>query len=815
MQRYNPKEIEPKWQKVWADQEVAKAIDFDTKPKYIMLTEFPYPSGDGLHLGHIREYTYGDIIARYKRMNGFNVMYPMGYDAFGLPTENYAIKNKISPEKATEDNIATFQKQFDTLGYSFDWTRSFKTTDPAYYKWTQWLFLQFFKAGLAYQDESSINWCPFCKTGLSNEEVVNGRHERCDTIVEKKVLKQWLLKITKYADRLIEGLKSVDYPSRIADQQINWIGKSEGLHIEFAIHGHQDKLNIFTTAVETIYGVSFMVLAPEHELVNKLTTDEHKAVVTSYIKQAQAKTDLERLEEKTDKTGVFTGTYAINPINNKKIPIWVADYVLASYGTGAIMAVAGEDKRDYDFAEKYKLPIIYTTDKNKFVNYQTVIKNKLENYKVANSEEFNGLTFKDAKVKISKKLIDLGIGKKEIQYKLRDWIFSRQRYWGEPIPIIHCPDHGAVAVPDSDLPVILPDIKDYEPSEDGHSPLARVSDWVNVNCPDCHKPAKRETDTMPNWAGSSWYYLRYFDSQNDQQFVAPDKLKYWGAVDFYLGGMEHTTLHLLYSRFWHQFFYDQKLVPTPEPYLSRRGQGIILAADGSKMSKSKGNVINPSDILSSGYGADALRLSISFLAPYDQTTPWSPEVVVGTFRFLQRLWTMVDEFKESDRGDGENKQLDKVINQLIKKVTYDLDNLNFNTAISAMMETLNKLYIIKAKDKLLSKQWPEIIKQFLLLMSPFAPHISEELWHQLGNNDLIHKQAWPKYDEKLMLEESVVYVIQVNGKLRGSIKAYITQSEEEVVNNAKNLPVIAKHLSGKNINKHIFVKNKLINFVLH
>ncbi|HUA13496.1 MAG TPA: leucine--tRNA ligase [Candidatus Sulfotelmatobacter sp.] len=814
MDRYNPKEIEPKWQNKWAADKIYKAIDFDTKPKFVMLTEFPYPSGEGLHLGHVREYTYGDIIARHKRMNGHNVLYPMGYDAFGLPTENYAIKTHITPQEATKTNIATFQEQFNSLGYSIDWDREITTTDPSYYRWTQWLFLQFFKAGLAYQDESAINWCPKCKTGLSNEEVVNGRHERCDTIVEKKILKQWLLKITDYAERLIDGLKDVDFPPRIADQQINWIGKSEGALVKFKIDGSDKEIEVFTTAHDTIYGVTFMVLAPELDLVKEIITDEHKANVNGYIKMAEAKTEIERLEEKEDKTGVFTGAYAINPVNQTKVPIWVADYVLASYGSGAIMAVPGEDARDHDFAKKYNLPIIYTTDKNEFVNYQTEIKSHRDKYKLANSEEFNGLTFSEGRPKILKKLEDLGVGKAQVQYKLRDWIFSRQRYWGEPIPIIHCPKCGPVAVPDKDLPVLLPEVKDYEPSDDGKSPLASNEDWVNVPCPKCNEPAKRETDTMPNWAGSSWYYLRYYDPKNDQAFAAKDKLDYWGEVDLYLGGMEHTTLHLLYSRFWHQFFYDQKLVPTKEPYHARRGQGIILAADGSKMSKSKGNVVNPTDVISSGYGADSLRLNIAFLAPYDQTTPWSPEGVAGTFRFLQRLWTLTHECLEKPHDAPESEDLKRLMARTINKVGSDIDKLSFNTAISSLMECVNEMYKIKAEDNFAASNWTDSLTSLVQLLSPFAPHISEELWQKLGREYSVSTAPWPSFDKNDLVSQQIEVVVQVNGKLRATLNLKADIPKDEAVQAALENESVKKHIGESEIKKTIYVDKKLVNFVV-
>jgi leucyl-tRNA synthetase len=965
MKRYNPKDIEPMWQKTWAEQGLYNAIDFDTKPKYVMLTEFPYPSGDGLHLGHIREYTYGDIMARQKRMQGHNVLYPMGYDAFGLPTENYAIKNKITPQSATDTNVANFQKQFESLGYSFDWSRAFRTTDPAYYKWTQWLFLQFFKAGLAYQDETAINWCPHCKTGLSNEEVVNGRHERCDTIVEKKLLKQWLLKITDYADRLIDGLNDIDFPSRIADQQINWIGRSTGAEVDFQIDDSVDKLTIFTTRIDTIYGATFLVLAPEHPLVQKIVSADHKAETNSYITAVQAKSEVERQDVSRDKTGVFTGAYARNPATGKKIPIWIADYVLMGYGTGAIMAVPAHDERDFDFAKKYNLPVknVLTpdftsrshglddksqavdrpaaiavahdpaTDKYCLIDWpkahhraglewpgggmepnesieqaalrefaeetgytdakveevmpaaisfyyrddetddptrtiKNIVKLSVNSQKrneeftgedyekdayevrwlsrqeimdnlnymdesfqaithfafnqpihigegvMINSGKYDNLPSAEAREQIVADLVAAGQASEKINYRLRDWIFSRQRYWGEPIPIIHCPEHGAVAVPEDQLPVELPPLDDYEPTDDGQSPLSRAKDWLNVDCPVCGQAAKRETDTMPNWAGSSWYYLRYFDAHNDQVFADRQKLDYWGEVDLYLGGMEHTTLHLLYSRFWHEFFYDQGLVPTPEPYAARRGQGIILAADGSKMSKSKGNVVNPTDIIDSGYGADALRLAISFLAPYDQTTPWSPEGVAGTHRFLQRIWTLTQEFLATEKASSESDDLKRAVNKAIKKVSDDLVNMNFNTAIAALMETANELYRIKAADKYASADWQWALENILLLLAPFAPHISEELWRQLGHQTSIHTTNWPTYDDKYLVQNELMIAVQINGKLRGEIRVAADASEAIVTASAKKLEKVAGYLQGQNIKKTIYVPGRLVNFVI-
>jgi leucyl-tRNA synthetase len=811
MRRYIPKDIESKWQAKWAKDQIYKAIDFDDKPKFVMLTEFPYPSGDGLHMGHTREYTAGDIMARHRRMLGMNVLFPMAFDAFGLPAENYAIKNNIAPQISTNKNIKKYRKQFDSLGYSFDWSRSFSTTDPDYYKWTQWLFLQFFKAGLAYQKEILINWCPFCKTGLSNEEVINGRHERCDTLVEKKLLKQWLLAITRYADRLIDGLNDVDYPSRIADQQINWIGRSVGAEIKFKVDGSDKTIEVFTTRTDTLYGATFIVLAPENPLVEEITTEQQKADVNSYIKSSQAKSEIERQDVNGDKTGVFTGAYARNPVNNQPIPIWVGDYVLSNYGTGAIMAVPAHDKRDWDFAKKFNVEIIpVISDQPGGQDW-----NESEGI-IVNSGKYNGLLSEVARDKILKDLVAKDLAREKVNYRLRDWIFSRQRYWGEPIPIIHCPKHGAVPVPDEQLPVILPDVDNYQTSDSGESPLESAKSWVNTTCPICDQPAKRETDTMPNWAGDSWYYLRYYDPDNKKAFADPKKLDYWGAVDLYLGGMEHTTLHLLYSRFWHQFLFDQGLVPTPEPYMARRGQGIVLAADGTKMSKSKGNIVNPSEIIDNGYGADALRLAVVFLAPYDQTTPWSPESVAGTFRFLQRAWTIVHEFhdhKTKSKGT-ESNDLNRATNQAIKKVSKDLDNMGFNTAIAALMEYVNSLYRLKAQDDFASKNWSSALETLIQLLAPFAPHISEELWVETGHTGSVHLSRWPKWDEKYLVNDKLVVVVQINGKVRAELILEPGCSEADVVKSAKANDKIKVLLKDKKITRAIYVPGKLLNMVV-
>lgn len=811
MKRYNPKDIEPKWQQSWVEQELYKAVDFDeSRPKFVMLTEFPYPSGDGLHLGHVREYTLGDIIARYKRMTGHNVLYPMGYDAFGLPTENYAIKNKIAPQVATDRNVANFQKQFNSLGYSIDWSRSFRTTDPSYYKWTQWLFLQFYKTGLAYQDEIAINWCPKCKTGLANEEVVNGRHERCDTPVEKKTLEQWVLKITEYADRLIDGLGTVDYPSRIADQQVNWIGRSVGAEIDFRIDSREDDtIRVFTTRPDTLFGVTFMVLAPEHPLVDVIVTESQKIKVDEYKKTTQSKSEIERQETDREKTGVFTGAYAVNPANGEKIPIWVADYVLYGYGTGAIMAVPAHDERDFEFAQKFELPIIEVYDKDDKADEdfggEGVVKN---------SATYDGMRTSEMREKIVADLAEQGLATEKVNYKLRDWIFSRQHYWGEPIPIIHCEEHGAVPVPDDQLPVVLPEVDHYEPTDTGESPLAEVTEWVNTTCPTCNLPAKRETDTMPNWAGSSWYYLRYYDAHNEEAFAAQDKLKYWGEVDLYLGGMEHTTLHLLYSRFWHQFLYDQGLVPTPEPYKARRGQGIILAEDGSKMSKSKGNVVNPNDILDQGYGADALRMAIAFLAPYDQTTPWNPESVAGTYRFLQRFWTLAQEHLAAKASDASSEELQRIVHRAIKRVSDDLYEMNFNTAIAALMTAVNELYKLKLEVPLGSTEWTKALSAITQLLAPYAPHITEELWQQLGNEGSVHVASWPIHDERYLISDTMKIVVQVNGKVRATIEVPQDADQATVVSAAAAEEKVHAYLNDSTIKREIYVPGRLVNFVI-
>lgn len=829
MNKYSPQELEPKWQKVWDDTKVYAATTGDTsRPKYYMLTEFPYPSGAGLHAGHAREYTLGDVIARHKRMQGYNVLYPMGFDAFGLPTENYAIKHKLRPQDATAANVATFAGQMKALGFSFDWDRVVNTTDPNYYKWTQWLFLKFVEAGLAYQAEIPINWCPKEKTGLANEEVINGVHERCGTPVEKKLLKQWMFRITDYADRLVEGLKSVDYPPRIADQQINWIGRSEGAEITWKLRSiagqpdDQHSVTVYTTRPDTLMGATFLVVSPEVAQNWIEVGWQASDTVRAYVKKSLAASELSRQEESKVKTGEDTSVQAVHPVTGELVPVWVADYVLGGYGTGAIMAVPAHDERDRAFAEAFKLPIQPVVqvpagqDSIGFSGYGPLI----------NSGQFDGLEGIEAKRAVTKFLFDKGVGKGATKYKLRDWIFSRQHYWGEPIPIIHCPKDGAVPVPAEQLPVTLPDVENYEPTDTGESPLAAISEWVNVACPTCGGPATRETDTMPNWAGSSWYYLRYMDAANDQAFASPEAMNYWGQVDLYLGGMEHTTLHLLYSRFWHQFLYDQKLVPTPEPYAARRGQGIVLASDGRKMSKSLGNVVNPTDIIAT-HGADTLRLYIMFMAPYDETTPWSDERLNGASRFVYKVWTLAGDLMKAhtfDRsmtaatGSAMDTQIDRTTHKTIKKIHDDLGEMRFNTVISTLMEYVNFLSEAKVKAHLLGSPnaalaW-RTLNTLVQLLAPVTPHLAEELWHELGWEGSVHVSAWPIYDPELIKEDLITVVVQVGGKVRGNVTLAVDASEAEIIAAAQAEPNAAKHLEGQTILKTIVVPRKLVNFVV-
>ena len=800
MSKYNFSKIEPKWQKEWEKQDLYKAVDFDKRPKKYIMVEFPYPSGDGLHVGHVRSYSALDALSRKKRMQGFNVLYPMGWDAFGLPTENYAIKTGLHPSKVTKNNIKIFKKQMKSIGLSFDWSREINTTDSEYYKWSQWIFIQLFKKGLAYQSEMPINWCPKCKIGLANEEVINGKCERCGAQTEKKNLKQWMLKITEYADRLIDDLEKVDYVEKIKTQQINWIGRSHGTEIDFKIVDSDEIIKVFTTRADTSFGITAMIIAPEHSLLKKITTKENQDKINSYVDSSKKKSEFERTQLEKEKTGVFTGSYCVNPVNNEKIPIWVSDYVIATYGGGAVMIVPAHDKRDYAFAKKYDVGV------REVVSGGDISKEPYTEYgKLINSEEFNGLSSKEAIEKITDWLIKNKVGQRTINYKLRDWVFSRQHYWGEPIPIVHCEKCGIVTVPEKDLPVELPHVEKYEPTDTGESPLADIQEWVNTRCPKCGGLAKRETDTMPNWAGSSWYFLRYIDPNNNEKFADFDKLKYWLPVDLYNGGMEHTTLHLLYSRFWHKVLYDLKLVPTEEPYQRRYSHGMVLAEDGRKMSKSFNNVVNPDDTITE-YGADTLRIYEMFMGPFDQTISWSIKGVQGCFRFLNKVWQIFN--SKGKIGKVSDKKLITKLHQLIKKVNDDLDNMKFNTAVAVMMEFVNAW---SEDGKILSKKDAQA---FLYLLSPFAPHIVEELWNKLGNKESIFKEEWPEYDKKLIQEETVQLIVQINGKVRDKIEIKIGLSEKEVQELILSQEKIQKWLDAKKIKKFIYIPNRLVNLVI-
>ena len=800
---YNHKVVEKKWQKVWDDEKAFAATNDYSKPKYYALVEFPYPSGQGLHVGHPRPYTALDIVARKRRMQGYNVLYPMGWDAFGLPTENYAIKNKIHPKIVTENNVKHFKEQLHSLGYSFDWDREINTTDPNYYKWTQWIFLKLFKAGLAYKKEMPINWCTSCKVGLANEEVVNGVCERCGAPVVRKVKSEWMLKITEYADKLIEGLNDVDYIERVKVSQKNWIGRSTGAEVDFQIKDTEDKLRIYTTRCDTLFGVTYMVVSPEHPYLDKYKDQiKNWDEILVYREQASRKSDFERAELAKDKTGVaIDGLTAINPVNGKEVPIWVSDYVLMSYGTGAIMAVPAHDERDWEFAKKFNLPIIQVVAKNgEEVDVNEVAFTDVATGVLINSDFLNGLEVKDAKEKMISFLEEKGIGQAKTNYKLRDWVFSRQRYWGEPIPIVHCDKCGYVPIDESELPLLLPEVESYMPTDNGESPLAAMTDWVNTTCPCCGGPAKRETDTMPQWAGSSWYFLRYTDPHNDKALASPEALKYWLPVDWYNGGMEHTTLHLLYSRFWHKFLYDQGVVPTPEPYQKRTSHGMILGENGEKMSKSRGNVVNPDDIVNE-YGADTLRTYEMFIGAFDLAASWSEDGVKGCRRFLDRVWKLQDLMTEEE---GYSKDLETKMHQTIKKVSNDFENLKYNTAIAAMMAILNDFY---KKESITKGE----LKTLIILLNPVAPHITEEMWQAIGCEGRVYQQTWPEYDEAKTVESSVEIAVQINGKVKGTLGIQKDDPKDEVIAKAKE--VIADKLTG-NIVKEIYVPGRLVNIVM-
>ncbi len=775
MEEYNPQKIEKKWQNKWTKDKIFKTKDGFKKPKFYVLDMFPYPSGAGLHVGHPKGYIATDIISRMKRMQGFEVLHPMGWDAFGLPAENYAIKNKVHPKIAVQENIKKFKNQLNKIGFDYDWSREINTTDSDYYKWTQWIFLQMFEKGLTYESFEPINWCPSCKTGLANEDLEDGKCERCGSDIEQKPIRQWVLKITDYADRLLEDLESVDWEDQIIEMQKNWIGKSCGADVDFKIDGTDKVIKIYTTRPDTLFGATFMVLSPEHPLVDEIIIDEQKVEIRKYQEKARKKSNLERTDLAKEKTGVFTGAYVINPVNNEKIPIWIADYVLMSYGYGAIMSVPAHDERDFEFAKKYKLPIVQIDleDKEKMIKW--LEKNK--------------------------------VGKRAVNYKLKDWVFSRQRYWGEPIPIIKCEKCGNVAVPEKELPLKLPEVKSYEPTGTGESPLINIKEWVSTICPKCKGSAKRETNTMPQWAGSSWYYLRYIDSKNNKELVDKKKEKYWmnpNGVDLYVGGAEHATRHLIYVRFWHKFLYDIGVVSTIEPFHRLFHVGLIVAEDGRKMSKRWGNVINPDDVIQE-YGADSMRLYEMFMGPFAESVVWNTKGLVGMERFLKKVWKLQDKIKNSSQQI--DQKLDRLVHQTIKKVTEDIENFKFNTAISQMMILTNEM---EKQEELSVKDYQLLI----ILLSPFAPHISEELWERLGNKKSIFLEKWPKYNSNLIKDEMFNLIIQINGKVRDRIEVEVGVSEDKVKEISLSQEKIKKWIKDKKIKKIIFVKDKLINIVI-
>ncbi|MBR3511877.1 MAG: leucine--tRNA ligase [Clostridia bacterium] len=832
---YNFKKVEEKWQKKWYEEGTFNASqDFKNKKKWFGLIEFPYPSGQGLHVGHPRSYTALDIIARKKRMEGYNVLYPIGFDAFGLPAENYAMKNHVHPKITTEKNINHFREQLKSLGFSFDWSREINTTDPSYYKWTQWIFIQLYKKGLAYKATMPINFCTGCKVGLANEEVVNGVCERCGSPVVQKEKSQWMLKITEYAQRLIDDLDDVDFLEKIKIQQKNWIGRSEGAEVNFKISGTDDSLLVYTTRPDTIFGATYMVVAPEHEFIkkyeDKITNLEE---VKEYKEKAALKSDFERSELNKEKTGVeIKGIKAINPLTNEEIPIWISDYVLITYGTGAIMAVPAHDTRDFEFAKKFNLPIkpvIIPKDSDllkeveaefdyNFANDFSKISKEDEHFKdyglteaftdiengiAINSDFLNGLPSSEAIVKATEYIEKNGLGKKTVNYKLRDWVFSRQRYWGEPIPMVYCEDCGWNPISEEELPLKLPDIEDYEPGENGESPLSKQTEWIKTKCPVCGKDARRETDTMPQWAGSSWYFLRYMDPHNDKALASKEALEYWSPVDWYNGGMEHTTLHLLYSRFWHKFLYDIGVVPTKEPYKKRTSHGMILGTNGEKMSKSKGNVINPDDIVQE-FGADTFRVYEMFMGPFDQTAPWSMESIRGCGKFLDRVWNM-QEFVEE--GDTFTKEHEIMMNKAIKKVSSDIEEMKFNTSVAVFMTMVNEFY----KDKKINKAE---YKVFLQLLNPFAPHMTEEIFSKLGSDKTINETPWPTFDPAKVIDDEVVIPIQVNGRLKSKVMAPKDAEEDVVKELVHNDETIINYLEGKTVVKEIYVKGKIFNIVV-
>lgn len=797
MGAYNHREIEPKWQKYWEESKLYKTQDNPTKPKFYCLDMFPYPSGSGLHVGHWRGYVLSDVWSRYKTLQGYQVLHPMGWDAFGLPAENDAIAKGIHPRISTERNISNFKRQLQEIGAMYDWSREIDTTDPMYYKWTQWIFLKMYKHGLAYRKEMPINFCPSCLTGLANEEVVGGVCERCGTQVEKKMLKQWMLKITKYADRLLDSLKTLDWPEKVLKMQESWIGRSEGADVKFSIADSDRSITVFTTRVDTLFGATYLVLAPEHELVNEITTPDQVAAVQDYVDEALTKSAVERMAGK-EKTGVFTGAYGINPVNGKKIPVWVSDYVLIDYGSGAIMAVPAHDERDFEFANKFNIsivPVITDVDENiRKLPY-------VEEGKLINSDSYNNLSSEKAKQFILSDLDKKGLAKKAVQYKMRDWVFSRQRYWGEPIPIIHCPTCGEVAVPESELPVMLPDVENYQPTGTGESPLAAIDDWVNTTCPCCGENAKRETNTMPQWAGSCWYFLRYVDPDNDEELAGPQKIRYWTPVDLYVGGVEHAVLHLLYSRFYTMFLKDIGVVDYDEPFTRLFNQGMITK-DSIKMSKSKGNVVNPDELVQH-YGADSLRLYELFIGPPEVDSEWMDSGIEGVHRFIQRLWNLVA--RSLDQMPKSTQESEKRRNRLIATITERIESFKLNTVVSAFMEFVND-----AGERLDKTS----LETLVILLAPMTPHLAEELWRKLGYEQSVFQAKWPKADPKMLVVDEVIVAIQVNGKTRATVKVAADADESQVSDAAVNIPSVKNALTDKQVMKTIFVPGKIINFVV-
>lgn len=798
---YNFKQVEKKWQDIWYSQNTFAAKNDYSLPKFYCLVEFPYPSGQGLHVGHPRSYTALDIVARKKRLQGYNVLYPMGWDAFGLPTENYAIKNHVHPAEVTKQNIAHFKSQLQSLGFSFDWTREINTTDPDYYKWTQWIFIQLFKKGLAYKKKMAVNWCTSCKCVLANEEVVNGVCERCGSEVIRKEQSQWMLKITDYADRLVKDLDDVDFIDRVKVQQRNWIGKSHGAEVDFGTT-LGDTLTVYTTRCDTLFGATYMVISPEHPYIEKWAPNiKNMDEVRAYQQEAAKKSDFERTEINKDKTGVrLDGVMGINPVNDKEIPIFISDYVLTSYGTGAIMAVPAHDTRDWEFAKKFDLPIIEVVAGGEDVQKEAFT--DCATGKLVNSGFITGMSVEDAKKAMTEWLEKEGKGREKVNFKLRDWVFSRQRYWGEPIPIVKCEKCGYVPLPESELPLRLPNVDSYEPTDNGESPLSKMTDWVNTTCPCCGGPAKRETDTMPQWAGSSWYFLRYTDPHNDKALASKEALEYWTPVDWYNGGMEHTTLHLLYSRFWHKFLYDIGVVPTSEPYMKRTSHGMILGENGEKMSKSRGNVVNPDEIVDR-YGADTMRLYEMFIGDFEKAAPWNSDSIKGCKRFVERYWNLQEIVED---GDGYSSDLEALMHKTIKKVTEDIDNLKCNTAIAAMMTLLNKVYEKKSITR-------AELRDLTIMLNPFAPHVTEELWEKMDFGGAVHDAKWPEYDESKTVENSVEIVLQIMGKVRSRMTIPVDMPKDEVIALAKADEKIAAAIEGKTIKKEIYVPNKLVNIV--